>query len=130
MVTDMVLAASLPPNAIHFLLQREPIQGHQRQSEKETDAPVKSKKRLAEGAFDFGGVSVHGSRIWYSPVRGHGMSRPDRANLLGSVVANREDELHLGSAGAREFIPALAAQAGCGNASQLKLLQRFGMHRP
>ena len=58
------------------------------------------------------------------------MSRPGRADFLGSVVANREDELHLGSAGTREFIPALAAQADCGNARQFKLLQRFGMHRP
>src|SRR6202521_6400469 len=123
-------AKLLPPNSIHFFFQRKAIQGRQRQSEKETDAPVKSKKRLAEGACDFGGVSSNGSRIGHSPVRGHGMSGPDRANLLGSVVANREDELHLGGAGARELTPALARQAGCGNACQLKLLQRFGMHRP
>src|SRR3984893_19536844 len=58
------------------------------------------------------------------------MSRPDRAGFFGGVFANREDKLHLGSAGPREFIPALAAQADCGNPRQFKLLQRFGMHRP
>src|SRR4029077_11436423 len=107
-------AKLLPPNSIHFFFQRKAIQGRQRESEKETDSPVKSKKRLAEGAFDFRGVSVNGRRIGHSPVRGRGMSGPDRASLLGSVVANREDELHLGGAGTREFIPAFAVQAGCG----------------
>jgi hypothetical protein len=102
-------APSLPPNSIHFFFQRKAIQGRQRQSEKETDAPVKNKKRFAEAAFDFGGVSVNSGRIGHSSVRGHGLSRPDRAGFLGGVVANREDEVHLGSAGAREFLPA----SGC-----------------
>src|ERR1700737_940975 len=123
-------APSLPSDAIHFFLQRKAIKRSQRQSKKKTDAPLKNKKRLAEGPFDCRGVSVNRSRIGHSPVRGHGMSRPDRAGFLGSIVATREDEVHRGSAGPREFIPALAAQAGRGNASQLKLLQRCGMHRP
>src|ERR1700730_11508490 len=123
-------AKLLPPVSIHFFFQCKTINRRQRQREKETDSPVKNKKRLAEGAFDFGGVSMNGSRIGHSPVRGHGMSRPDRAGFLGGVVANREAQLHLGGARPREFIPALAAQADCGNARQFKLLQRFGMHRP
>src|SRR6266446_10991667 len=124
------LLPSLPPDAIHFFFQRKAINRRQRQSKKETDSPVKNKKGLTEGAFDFGGLSLNRGRIGYSPVRGHGLSRPDRASFLGGVVANREDKVHLGRAGAREFIPALAVQAGRGNASQFKLLQRFGMHCP
>src|SRR3977135_2854328 len=106
-------APSLPPDAIHFFFQRKAIDRCQRQSEKETYSPIENKKRLAEGAFNRRGVSMNRGGIGHSPMRGHGMSRPDRASFLGSVVANREDEVHLGSAGAREFVPALAAQAGC-----------------
>src|SRR5260370_6241123 len=106
------------------------MQGGEGEGEKETDWPGKNKKRLTKGAFDFGGVSVNGGRIGNSPVRGHGVSRPDRAGFLGGVVANGEDEVQLGSAGARKFVPAFTAQAGRGDASFLKLLQRFGTNRP
>src|ERR1019366_7608169 len=124
------LSLSLPPDAIHFFFQREAIEGRQRKSEKETDSPVENKERVAEGALDFGGVSVNGGGIGNSPVRGHGLSRPQRAGFLGGVVANREDEVQLGSAGSPEFVPALTTQAGCGHASQLKLFQPFGTNRP
>src|SRR5271169_4529223 len=124
-----VIAVSLPPDAIHFFLQREAIQGRQRKREKKTDAPIKNKKRVTEGPFDFGGVSLHGGRIGNSPVRDHGLSRPQRARFLGGVVANREDEVHLGRAGAPEFIPTLAAQALGRDSSPRKLLQSLGTNR-
>src|SRR6266478_8749475 len=109
-------APSLPPDAIHFLFQRESTDGRQRKSQKKTDAPLENKKRVAEGALDFSGVSVNRGRIGNSPVRGHGLSRPDRACLFSSTVANREDEVQLGSARTRKFLPAFTAQSGSGNA--------------
>src|ERR1035437_5865588 len=124
------LSLSLPPDAIHFFFQREAIEGRQRKSEKKTDSPVQNKKRIAEGAFDFGGVSVNGGRIGNSPVRGHGLSRPQRAGFLGGVVANREYEVQLRSAGSPEFVPALTTQPACRDASHLKLRQSFGTNRP
>src|SRR5260370_11203454 len=104
--------------------------GRQRKREKKTDSAVENKERFSEGAFDFSGVSVNGGGVGNSPVRGHGLSRPERAGFLGGIVANCEDEVHHGSAGARELFPALAAQAGCRYASQLKLLSSFGTDHP
>src|SRR5258708_37524036 len=63
-------AKSLSPDAIHFFFQRKAIQGRQRQRQKKTDPPLKKKKRLAEGAFDIGGVPLHHCRLRNSPRRG------------------------------------------------------------
>src|ERR1019366_1677218 len=108
---------SLPPNAIYFFFQRQPIQRRQRKSEKKTDAPVENKKRVAEGPLDFRRVSVHGGRIGNSPMRRHRLSRPQRAGFFGGVVADREHEMQLGSARTPEFVPALTAQARRGYVS-------------
>src|SRR5258708_9253277 len=122
-------AKSLSPDAIHFFFQRKAIQCRQREREKKPDPPFKKKNRLAEGAFDTGGVSLHSRGIGTSPVCGHRMSRPHRAGFPGGVVANREHEVHLGSAGPRKFFPAFTAQAERGYASPLQLLQSFGTNR-
>src|ERR1019366_10168298 len=98
------MGASLLSNAIDLFLQRETIEGRQRKREKKTDAAIEKKKRFAKGALDFCWSSGDGSRIGNSPVRGHGLPRPQRAGLLGGVVADREDEVHLGRAGPPEFI--------------------------
>src|SRR5208337_592899 len=106
MASSVLWALSLPPNAIHFFFQRQPIQRRQRKSEKKTDPPVENKECVAEGAIDFGGVAVNHGRIGNSPVRRHGLSRPQRAGFLGGVIAHREDKVHLGSARPPEFVPA------------------------
>ena len=79
------LLLSLSPDAIHFFLQREAIQGRQRKREKKADAPVENEKRFAEGAFDFGGVSVNGSRIGNSPVFGSANNIEDWVTLAQFV---------------------------------------------
>ena len=66
MASSLLWSLSLPPDAIHFFLQREAIKGCQRKREKQTDSPVKNKKRIAEGAIDFGGVSVTGESVCFS----------------------------------------------------------------
>src|ERR1035438_3294532 len=103
-VMVIVIAASLLSDTIYFFFQREAIQCRQRKRKKKTDAPVKNKKRFAKGAVDFGGVSVNRGWVGHSPVRCHGLSRPQRARFLGGVVANREDEMQIGSAGAPERV--------------------------
>src|SRR5271157_4019567 len=126
----ILTAASVLPDAIDFFFQRQAIERCQRKREKKTDPPVENEERVAKSAVDFGGVSLNGGRVGNSPVRGHGLSRPERTGFLGGIVANREDELHLGSARLPEFVPAFAAQARCGNASPRKLLQSFGTDHP
>src|SRR5271157_3684522 len=126
----ILTAASVLPDAIDFFFQRQAIERCQRKREKKTDPPVENEERVAKSAVDFGGVSVNGGRVGNSPVRGHGLSRPQWTGFLGGIVANREDKMQVGSAGARKFIPTLTAQAGRRYASFLNLLQRFGTNRP
>src|SRR5579862_6252168 len=58
----------------------------------------------------------------------HRLAGPDRADFLGGVVADGEDEVHLRSAGAGEFLPAFASQPRGGYVRALQLLYRLGMH--
>ena len=44
-------------------------------------------------------------------MRRHGLAGPDRADFLGSVVADGEDEVQFGRAGTGEFLPSFTAQA-------------------
>src|ERR1035438_7339210 len=124
------MGASLLSNAIDLFLQRETIEGRQRKREKKTDAAIEKKKRFAKGALDFcWSSSGDGSGIGNSPVRGHGLARPQWAGFLGGIVADRKDEVHLGSARPPEFIPTLAAQGVGRNVGCLQLLQSFGTNR-
>ena len=41
----------------------------------------------------------------------HRLARPKRANLVGGVVANREDEIEHRGAGAGKFFPRFGTQA-------------------
>jgi hypothetical protein len=45
-------------------------------------------------------------------MRRHRLSRPDRAGFIGRVVADGENEIHLGGAGNREFLPVLRTSEG------------------
>jgi hypothetical protein len=48
------------------------------------------------------------------------LARPNRANFLGGIVANRKDRIQLWRAGLSKFIPTLAAQPGGGKTSRLQ----------
>ena len=49
--------------------------------------------------------------IGNAPMRGHGLAGPHGTNLLGRVVANSEDEIHLQRPGLCKLSPALTAEA-------------------
>ena len=55
-------------------------------------------------------AALDGGRILDAPVRGHRLPGPDRADLAGRAVADREDEVERRRTGLRELVPALAAQ--------------------
>src|ERR1700730_7465539 len=112
----------IPSNAIQLLLERESIERRHRQREKKIDSAVENKKCIAESSVDFGGASLDSRWVGDSPVRGHRLSRPQRTGLLGSLIADGKDEVHFWRAGAREFVPTLAAQACSGHVRQIKTL--------
>ena len=58
---------------------------------------------------------------------GSRVSGPDGAHLTCCVIADGDDEIHLGGAGARKLIPAFAAQPVCGDASLLQNLESQGV---
>ena len=62
-------------------------------------------------------------------MRGHGLAGPVGAGFLGRVVADGEDEVHLGRGGCGELVPGFAAQAGGGYVRKVKLVQRLGPDR-
>ena len=120
---------SLSSDPIYFSHQRETIKRRHGKSEKKTDAPRKNKKRIAKNPFDRGRFSLNRGRIGNSPVRRHWLSRPQRAGFFRSVVANRKDGMHRGSASPRKFIPAPTAQVVGRDAGLLQLLQGFRSYR-
>jgi hypothetical protein len=59
------------------------------------------------------------------PVRRNRLSRPDWACFVGGVVADGEDEVHLGRAGLSEFVPTLAASIRSRELRTLQFAQRL-----
>ena len=82
----------------------------EREIEEEADAITQQTRGFRErradlrlGAFNSGGV-------WNAPMGGHRLPGPDRADLAGGVVANRENEIERRRAGRRELVPRLGAK--------------------
>ncbi len=68
---------------------------------------------LGEGESDLG-LGARGRRgIGNPPVRGHRLARPDRADLTGRVVTDREDEIERRGARLGELVPGLGPQICC-----------------
>ena len=117
----------LPPISSQPLLQRELVDRVHRQAGEDRDAIVQHAIGLGEGemllrlgAFDRG-------RVGHAPMRRHRLARPDRAGFAGGVVADREDEVHLGRAGRGELVPVLRAGEGRVVVEALQQLERIGM---
>ena len=88
----------LPSDLIDFFLKREGVERRERQTQEEADASVESSKSLAESSLNFFGRSFHGRWIWYAPVRGHRLARPDGTDLTRGVVADGKDKVQVGLA--------------------------------
>src|SRR5262245_6381991 len=102
---------SLPPDPLNFLLQSQFVQARQRQCQKQTDPAIQCHEGLPKGTRNLIRRSLHSRRIGHPPVRGHRLTRPYGTDLLRSVVANRENKVHLWRTRLRKLIPALAAHA-------------------
>jgi hypothetical protein len=93
----------------------------ERQAEEEFDAAFESEEGVAEGALKlFRRAGRHGG-IGNTPVSSDRLTGPNRADFVGGVVTDGDDDMHLWRAGLGEFIPAFAAQAGCGQVGGFEL---------
>src|SRR5579872_1799041 len=88
--------SSLLTNLIDLPLERQPVKTGQGKGKKQADSPVQHEVSITEGAFDLFGCATHRRRIGNTPMRGHGLTGPDRADLFGGVIAYREDEIQRG----------------------------------
>lgn len=59
----------------------------------------------------------------------HRLSRPDGANFIGGIVANRENEIEFGRTRNSELIPAFGAKDLCGMIELLQQIEGIGMNR-
>ena len=105
-------AAALPwPIASRSPLQRQAVEGGERQAAEDADALVEHAVRVGEGQRPLGLAAFRTRGIGQAPVRAHGLARPDRADLLGGVVADREDEIERRRIGPGKLLPGFGAQA-------------------
>lgn len=88
------------------------IEARKWQAEKEANSAVQGEEGIAESALDVLVRTSRGSGIGNTPVRGHRLAGPYRADFVPGFVANRENKIHPRGAGFGELIPALAMQAG------------------
>src|SRR3954471_17360807 len=119
---------SLPSNSVDFSFEREVIELRERQTQEQIDSPVQEKECIAERLLDLLSSSLYRGRIRHAPVGSHGLPGPDWADLIGSIVANREHEIEFGSTRFRKFVPTLAADSGGRNMGRLELFQGLGPH--
>ena len=113
-----------------MFLDRECVERGERKAKEKSDSAVKHDKGVAKGTLQFVGSTDCPARIRYSPMRRHRLATPNGADFARRTVANREDKLHFRCAWLGKFIPAFAAQIGCGEPGTLDLLQRVRIHVP
>lgn len=80
-------------------------------------------KRLGDLFWSAG----YGRGVGHTPVRGHRLARPYRADFLRGRVAHGEYEVQWRRPRLREFVPWFAAQSIGGQAGKLQLPQRLRM---
>src|SRR5216683_4403027 len=90
---------------VDFLLQGKLVECRERQGQEQADSPIENGEGVTKCAFYFFRRAHGGGRVGHSPVGRQRLSRPNRADLLGSVIADSKDEMELGRAGLRKFIP-------------------------
>src|SRR2546429_132785 len=92
-------------------MKRLMIERCDRHAEEERNAVLQELKGLSERRLPLELRPFHLGRVLDAPMRGHRVAGPDRAGFAGRVVANGEDEIHLGRTGFAEYVPRLRAEA-------------------
>src|SRR5579863_6079262 len=119
---------SLVTDVVHFLLQGKPVYRSMRKTEEKADPPIHQKEGISESFLYVFWRAYDGGGIGNAPVCRHRLPGPHRANLIGSIVTDGENEIELRSLWLREFIPTLASKTASRNVCDLKLAQRLRTH--
>ena len=119
---------SLIPNLVYFSLDGKAVKPGERQTDEQTDPAIEGEKCIPVGFLYLLDRPLHGGGIGNTPVRGHRLAGPYRANLFGSVVTNRENEIERGSFRTSELLPAFAAETSGGHMCALELRERGRTH--
>jgi hypothetical protein len=121
------IAEHLPlPNVVDFLLQGERVERRERKTEKQADVSVEHGERLTKSMLDLFWPSLDGGGVGDSPMRRHGLPRPQRTDLVRCVIADCEDEIKRGGIRLREFIPGLAREVLSAQTRVLDLAEASG----
>ncbi len=97
-------------------------------NQEQLDSALQNRERVAKGALHYFRCSGNGRRVRHAPVRGHGLSRPQRARFPRGVIANREHKIHLGSIRPGKLVPAFAPQARRREPRRRNLFERLRMN--
>src|SRR5215469_13987098 len=109
------------PNVIDFFLECQLTELLDRKGEEEADTAIERKESLAESTCNFFGSAFNSGGIGNAPMGSHWLTRPDRTNFLGRLVADGEDEVQLGRVRFGELIPRLAVSTPGGDSRRFKL---------
>jgi hypothetical protein len=81
-----------------------------RQVYEDADALIEHAHRVGKGKILVGRRAGHSRRVWEPPMGAHRLRRPNRASLLGRIVADGKNEIELGRIGRGELIPGFRAE--------------------
>ena len=98
-------------NVVHLPLDGDVAEAAQRQRGEYPEPPIKHREDVPVGEHDHGVRPFHCRRIRQAPMCGDGLARPDRARLVGRLVAESEDEVEMGPARGGELVPRLGPQS-------------------
>ena len=110
------------PDLVDFLLDREFIEARKGQAQQQADAAIEYVEGIAKSTVYSLRRPFDSSRIWNAPMRGHWLTRPNRADFFGRVVTYGKHEIHFWGASLGKLVPILAAQPRCGQVRDLQLL--------
>src|SRR5712672_4318699 len=94
-------------DAVDFFLDSEFVEAGQRQAQQQADSALENHECIAECAFHLFRRTGHCGRIGNAPMRGHRLSRPNRADLFRCAITDSEHKIEMWCSGFREFIPVL-----------------------
>src|ERR1700722_5674837 len=96
-------------DAVDFFLYGECVKAGEREAKQNADSSVEHQESFAKRFLDLFRGALDGCRVCDAPVRGHGLTRPNRTDFLGGVITNGKNEIHTWRCGSRKFFPWLAA---------------------